>query len=110
MTKRKNVLNDDHFDGNDDHIDALKDAVIRLRARVAVQKRHFLLVVFGDVDPVMRGPFKTAKARDGAAFKHRHAHGSDDGLYRLTSRGKVVVTPFSGGEMEEGVLGLENKD
>lgn len=62
----------------------------------------FLLVMVGDVDPEMRGPFKSDDERLAAARAYRAEEGEDDGLYRLnvSFNGKPEVSPFFGDEME----------
>lgn len=76
------------------------------RIRMAMNKRatpvHYLLIVEGDVEPSIRGPYKTEAGRDRQAGLHRKHHGNEDGLYKLTMiNGTPRVDSFSGGEMEE---------
>jgi hypothetical protein len=69
-----------------------------------MQNKHYLLVVYGDVYPVLRGPYKTSASRDRAAKRHRRAHGNDDGLFRLDRdrSGSPQVSAFGGAELLEG--------
>lgn len=46
-------------------------------------KLHYLLVVVGDVEPELQGPFPTTDDRDHAAGEHRSANPEDDGLYMV---------------------------
>jgi hypothetical protein len=70
------------------------------------QTQHWLIVVEGDVEPELRGPYKDDDARLQAARKI-HADSSEDdwpGLFRLDVRGvihSVEVDSFAGYEMED---------
>lgn len=45
---------------------------------------YYLLVVQGDVEPVLRGPYKSEAARDRAAKRHRMTDPEmEDGLFPL---------------------------
>lgn len=63
---------------------------------------HYLLVVRGDVEPELHGPYSSDGARVIAARSHREEDGSEDGLYRLdVPVGAVVnVSSFGGDELE----------
>lgn len=67
-----------------------------------IPEQLFLLVMVGDVEPEIRGPFKTDEERLAAAREYRAEEGMDDGLYRLNVRfnGATEVSPFFGDEME----------
>ena len=45
--------------------------------------QFYLLVVVGDVEPELRGPFDTEEERDGVAFDYRRDNGDEDGLFPL---------------------------
>lgn len=66
------------------------------------QKRHYLVVVWGDVEPSLRGPFARDATRLAAARKFRREEGADDGLYRLDidARGRPTIGPFYGAELD----------
>lgn len=68
----------------------------------------YLLLIYADVEPEVRGPYKTDDARRRAARAHRVRRQDRDGLFRLNidpdaPRGqRVDVAPFSGGELDPG--------
>lgn len=45
--------------------------------------RHYLLVVWGDAELSLRGPYGTAAERDAEARAHREREGPEDGLHWL---------------------------
>jgi hypothetical protein len=60
---------------------------------------RFLLIVHGDVEPEVVGPFRSMKARDKAAVEHKCQFGDEDGIYMLDTdppRVKPTVTAYSG--------------
>jgi len=64
----------------------------------------FLLIIWGDTEPEIRGPFPTDEARLEAARKHRAEEDTCEkrnGLYRLdtTADGTPTAEPFYGWEM-----------
>jgi hypothetical protein len=61
----------------------------------------YLVVVFGDCDPEVWGPFGSEVERDEAAGKHQ-AETDEDGVYMLDIDGGVPsMNSYSGGYMEE---------
>ena len=64
--------------------------------------KHYLLVMWGDVEPGLMGPFASEKARDRKAREIRKVNGDDDGLYPLEATGKVAVGSYSGAFFEGG--------
>jgi hypothetical protein len=58
----------------------------------------YLLVVEGDVDPDIKGPYASQALRDQAARAHRARHGEDDGIYMLdvNADGEPQVSAYSG--------------
>ena len=59
--------------------------------------RKYLLIVHGDVEPEVRGPFKGNRTRYGAAQRHRDADPSmEDGLYAVDCAGPVEIGTFDG--------------
>ena len=67
--------------------------------------KHYLLIIEGDVEPDLRGPYLNEDRRDVEAFTHRHSDPSfNDGLFRvdLMPDGELTVGSYSGGEMERG--------
>ncbi|MDO9236203.1 MAG: hypothetical protein Q7U28_09260 [Aquabacterium sp.] len=61
----------------------------------------YLMVMLGDTDPTLQGPFTSEDARLEAARVYRESEGNDDGLYRLdVPRGVTpLLDSFSGGEL-----------
>lgn len=59
---------------------------------------HYLLVIEGDVEPVVIGPFPTMEDRDDDALEHRWQEGDRDGLFMLdiTDDGRPIVNSYSG--------------
>ena len=66
----------------------------------------FLLIIWGDLSPEVKGPYKTEAARLRAARLHKVQRGDRDGLFRLYvnpegKRGeRVFVDSFTGHELE----------
>lgn len=60
----------------------------------------YLLVIEGDVEPSVKGPYKTDRSRLAAARRIR-AKSDEDGVYRanVDEAGVLRVYPFSGGEI-----------
>lgn len=78
-----------------------QDVTMFLRGYSAAQdtnKGRYLLVLVGDVDPELQGPFPNDDARLEAARAHRAEYGDEDGLYRLEA-GPLGVTSFFGFEL-----------
>lgn len=82
-------------------VDTLTD-----RQDIATQKTEelfdmYLLVMLGDVEPVLEGPFENDISRLEAARLYRKEQSGDDGLYRLTVPKGVtpIVDCFTGGEI-----------
>jgi hypothetical protein len=64
--------------------------------------KHYLLIVWGDLDPEIMGPFDTVEFRDRRAREIRKARGDKDGIYTLSAAGKVEVDSYAGSFFEEG--------
>ena len=43
----------------------------------------YLLIMIGDIEPELRGPFDSEETRDQAAVAHRRQHGLDDGVFAV---------------------------
>lgn len=95
--KRRDPLNDDHYDGNDDQIEDLKNLVRRVQAKT--RKRLYLMVVWGDVQPELRGPFKSEQHRLEYARKIRRINGDSDGIYPINVSGTAAIGTYSNAEM-----------
>ena len=67
---------------------------------------RYLVIVFGDVDPYLQGPYKSDATRLVAARRHRKEEDGDlnDGMYRLDidAKGRPRIGAFSGGEVDVG--------
>lgn len=67
-------------------------------------KEYFILIVRGDIDPEIHGPYQSEGHRDLAARKYRIENGDDDGVYSLdvsALTNKPSVSAYSGGFMDE---------
>ena len=64
--------------------------------------RHFLIPVYGDVEPVMLGPYGDADERDTAAKAYRIINGDEDGIFWLDipDDGPPKIGAYSGGFFE----------
>lgn len=64
--------------------------------------KHYVLFVFGCIDPSLRGPYTSCDKRDEAAKKIRNSEGDENGVFWLdvTDKGKVSVGSYSGAFME----------
>ena len=62
--------------------------------------QHYLLVMHGDVEPELRGPFTDDERTDRARL-WRKEHGDDDGLFRVDATGPVEIASFTGAEVDE---------
>lgn len=64
--------------------------------------RYYVLIVEGDIFPVLKGPFRTKAERDCAAFRYRKRNGDDDGVYMLVVApdGRAGVDSYSGGFLD----------
>lgn len=64
-------------------------------------EQHYLLFVWGSVEPELRGPYATDEERVDAARALAADGGSDEhGIFRLDAVGPVEVTSFSGREID----------
>jgi hypothetical protein len=63
--------------------------------------KFYLLIIRGDVEPELKGPFPTGKMRDAYALKYRKVRdkNADEGLYPLDQddNGNLSVDAYSGG-------------
>ena len=69
----------------------------------------WLLVVWGDVEPDLLGPYMDGEARDKAAVELKRAHGDDNGIFMLDAEGLPEVGAYSGGFFS-GALGEDDDD
>ena len=76
----------------------LKKPVVRPKPQ---QRGKYLLIMEGDIEPMIRGPFKTDALRMKAARKWRRDHGNEDGLYPMAVLGFVSIDTFRGGDFPE---------
>ena len=63
----------------------------------------YLLIVYGDIDPEVIGPFADEDQRDNAALVFRRNHGDEDGIFMLSvaGGGRPHVAAYSGAFFEE---------
>jgi hypothetical protein len=59
--------------------------------------KYYVLVVTGGIEPDLRGPFETRKARDAEAFRIHALTNEDDGVFQLgvSGTGKLTVSSYS---------------
>lgn len=69
-----------------------------LEAKDEPKTNHYVLLIHGDIEPEVIGPFETEDARDQAA-KALRADDSDmdNGIFSLDCTGKPEVEAYSGG-------------
>lgn len=74
------------------------------KKRKTPSTNRYLVVVVGDVDPYLKGPFKSDATRLAAARRYRKEEDGDlnDGMYRLDidAKGRPTIGAFSGGEVD----------
>lgn len=63
--------------------------------------KNYLLVIWGDVEPKLLGPFDTPEERDQKAREIRKEEGDNHGIYALQAEGKVEVDAYSGAFFDE---------
>ena len=63
----------------------------------------YLLIMHGDIEPEVIGPYDTEDQRDKAALAYRAEHGRDDGVFMLTTdaAGVPAVDAYCGGFFAE---------
>ena len=66
----------------------------------------YLLIMHGDIEPEVIGPYQDGETRDEAALAYRREHGRDDGIFMLSTdeAGVPSVEAYCGGffaEVEE---------
>ena len=61
-------------------------------------KKH-LLVVWGDVEPEILGPYDDEESREARAVELKREHGDEHGIFRLSAEviGAIEVSAFSNG-------------
>ena len=79
----------------------LRQVADGIRGARGTAARPYLLVVHGDVEPELLGPYSGDLDRKEAAQDYRRAHGDEDGLFRVDATGdRVTVGTFTGRELE----------
>jgi hypothetical protein len=65
--------------------------------------KAYLLILWGDCEPEMRGPFATPDQRDTVAREVRREYGTGHGLFRIDVRidGAYEASVFRGAELED---------
>ena len=74
-----------------------------INAFIEKNKEHYLLFVYGCVDPSLIGPFDSREARDEKAVEQYKQEGEQHGYYRITAPkgARVTVGCFVGDELED---------
>ena len=80
---------------------AVQDMTIKKGKTLQQQSGKYLLIMEGDIEPLIKGPFKTDKARLASARKWRLEHGKEDGLYPMAVHGFVSIDTFRGGDFPD---------
>lgn len=62
--------------------------------------RYYLLIIHGDVEPEVRGPFKSDAGAVRAARKHRRKYGDEDGLYAVQARNKPRIEAYCSSDFD----------
>lgn len=67
-----------------------------------MEKTFWLIIVYGDVEPELYGPYTKEEYRDISAKSHRKRDPDiNDGIYKLTIIDRIpTVEPYSGGFFE----------
>lgn len=74
--------------------------------------KHYLFIVFDDVDPEIHGPYATPEERDSAARTFRKDHGSDHGLFPfdIGDEGDPETWAYNSWYLDEDNPGLAQAD
>jgi hypothetical protein len=59
--------------------------------------KHFLLVVWGDIEPEISGPFENEEERDREAQRLRKENGNDHGIFPMECETMPEISTYSGG-------------
>lgn len=72
--------------------------------------KAYLLILWGDCEPEMRGPFATPDQRDTVAREIRHEYGTGHGLFRIDvgPDGTYEASVFRGAEGENAPRGFRS--
>jgi len=98
----RSFLEDWHVYLNDEDAE-LPDPGAMERALTPAQPQHYLLHIWGDVEPQLHGPFATPNERDAQARDVRHADPDlRDGVYWLDLGARLEVGPYPAAELEAG--------
>lgn len=64
--------------------------------------KYYVLLIWGDIEPELYGPYGTAGERDNQAWTLRTEHGDKHGIYSLdvSDTGEPSVEAYSGGFFE----------
>jgi len=63
---------------------------------------YYVLIIWGDVEPQLGGPFGTEEERDANATAIRSLNGDEHGIFKLDKDGhELSVDSYSGGFFEE---------
>jgi hypothetical protein len=83
-----------------DYVPLWRLSVAVARRGLAMKPRYYLLIVRGDVEPRLVGPFNADFTRDEYARKYRknRDHDAEDGLFPLDmdANGDLIVDAYSG--------------
>lgn len=64
--------------------------------------KHYILFVYNDIEPEIRGPYTSAEIRDQTAKQMRKNYGEQEhGIFALDAKSKPQVSAYSAGFMED---------
>lgn len=63
--------------------------------------KHYVLVVWGDIEPQLIGPFETPGERDGKAREIRAQYGKENEIFPVDSAGAIDINSYSGAFFDE---------
>ncbi len=68
-----------------------------------MKTKHYVVFVFGDVEPNSYGPYVNTEKRDQKARRLRKTHGDEHGIYwaRVNSKGELEIGAYSGAFFNE---------
>lgn len=82
---------------NEVQADAEKEAELNEGDNIQKNK-YYVLIVYGDVEPALRGPFPGPGHRDDMAKLYKRHYGDEHGIYRLDQEGETLkVDSYSHG-------------
>lgn len=68
-----------------------------------MKTKHYVVFIYGDVEPNSYGPYETTEQRDKQARKLRKLHGDEHGIYwaRVTENSELEIGAYTGSFFNE---------